>query len=200
MKAEYAEIAAAHWAEYLSTRAKLRDSRALVRQHRAFLKAAGPRLAVYLAQHQAFLAGTGRNGAFHPWLRSLKIPPSTAYSLIQRFANPNQPKQLKSPWDSRAVARDTPKPGPVSLVLKHNRLAMKLSLRQTLLLRDILQDTTRPQAPKFDYFDDLLGMLHWRLRNSPPAPRRSAVNGDRSTLRLRLGARGYDYTQLSDAH
>jgi|SRR6185437_170502 len=186
--------AAAHWADYRRSRAQLRDSRALVRQHRAFLKEAGPRLGAYLAQHQAFLAGTGRDGAFHPWLRSLKIPPSTAYRLIQRFANPNQPKKLKSPWDSRAVARDTPKPGPVSLVLKGNRLALKLSVRQTLLLRDILQDTTRSQAAKFDYSDDLLAILHWRLRNAPPAK----PSHPKPTIRLRLGARGYDYTNLSD--
>jgi len=190
---------AAHWADYLRTRAGLRDSRALIRQHRAFLKEAGPRLAAYLAQHQAFLAGTGRDGAFDPWLRSLKIPPSTAYSLIERFANPNKPKKLKSPWDCPNFARDVPRPGPVSLVFKGHRLAMKLSVRQTVLLRDILKDTTRPQAPPFDYADDLLNVLNWRLRNSPPAQPRSTANQP-STIRIRLGEHGYDYTQLSDPH
>src|SRR6185437_1374888 len=136
---------AAHWADYLRTRAGLRDSRALIRQHRAFLKEAGPRLAAYLAQHQAFLAGTGRDGAFDPWLRSLKIPPSTAYSLIERFANPNKPKKLKSPWDCPNFARDVPRPGPVSLVFKGHRLAMKLSVRQTA---PCATSSRTPPAPK----------------------------------------------------
>jgi len=187
---------AAHWAEYLRTRSRLRHNRAAIRLHRAFIKEAGPRIGAYLAQHRAFLAGTGRDGAFGPWLRSLKIPRSTAYSLMERFANPSKPKQLKCPPHARNVARDVPKPGPVSLVLKGNQLALQLSTRQTLLLRDVIADTTRPQAARFNHADDLLAILNWRLRNSPPAHPGQV----KKSYRIRLGERGCDYTHLSNPH
>lgn len=194
------------WSHYRAARHGLRQARADGRRYRADLRESGPKIGLYLAEQHSRLARAGRCGQFDPWLRSHQIPRSTAYALIRRSsAKPLIPRNINCPQDNSQ-----------GLTLNGQTLTLKLSFRQTWLLRETLPRLMNSKIPAFNAADDLIGVLMWRVppdkkayleeiwecrdgRYSPPPPRPDQLKSMKP-LKIPLGSRGYEYTQRSDSH
>ncbi|HWG37810.1 MAG TPA: hypothetical protein VN690_08850, partial [Terriglobales bacterium] len=133
------------WSQYRAARHGLRQARADGRRFRADLRESGPKIGLYLAEQHSRLARAGRSGQFDPWLRSHHIPHSTAYALIRRSsAKPLIPRKINCPQDNSQ-----------GLTLSGQTLTLKLSFRQTWLLRETLPRLMHPNTPAFNAADDL---------------------------------------------